>query len=128
MAQNLFNPIAFFFSRVPVFILYRRMFYSPVQPGFGIACWVGIVAAFLIYVHTFPLVAVLCAPRSGDSYLSTATFNRCSLALPDAIVQGVGNVLLDLYALLLPQPIVWNLKLSMKKKLGVAALFAVGSM
>ncbi|RAH69241.1 uncharacterized protein BO66DRAFT_102827 [Aspergillus aculeatinus CBS 121060] len=127
LAQNLFNPLAFFFSRAPVFVLYRRLFDAPLHRNFSKACWAGLGAAFLLYMHTFPLTAIVCAPRPGHSFIDTDTFNRCSKALPDAIVQGAGNILLDAYALILPQPIIWKLKLSLQKKLNIALVFGVGS-
>ncbi|BCR94021.1 uncharacterized protein AKAW2_11067S [Aspergillus luchuensis] len=126
LAQNLFNPLAFFFSRAPVFVLYRRLFDAPLHRNFSKACWAGLIAAFLLYIHTFILTAVVCAPRAGHSYLDMDTFHRCSMALPDAIVQGAGNILLDAYALILPQPIIWKLKLSRQKRLNIALVFGVG--
>lgn len=128
LAQNLFNPLAFFFSRAPVFVLYRRLFDAPLHRNFSKACWAGLIAAFLLYIHTFILTAVVCAPRAGHSYLDMDTFHRCSMALPDAIVQGAGNILLDAYALILPQPIIWKLKLSRQKRLNIALVFGVGCM
>ncbi|GKZ17190.1 hypothetical protein AbraCBS73388_007242 [Aspergillus brasiliensis] len=127
LAQNLFNPLAFFFSRAPVFVLYRRLFDAPLHRNFSKACWAGLIAAFVLYIHTFILTAVVCAPRAGHSYLDMDTFDRCSKALPDAIVQGAGNILLDAYALILPQPIIWKLKLSRQKRLNIALVFGVGS-
>jgi hypothetical protein len=57
-----------------------------------------------------------------------ATFERCSRAKPDAIAQGIGNILLDLYALVLPLPVVWGLHLPLKKKLGLMIIFLTGSL
>jgi hypothetical protein len=120
------QPVAFFLSRLPVFMLYNRLFGS--IRWFRIACFAGIVAAFIIYVHTLPVVAALCTPRDGNAWTSVATFDQCSEAKPDAIVQGVGNILLDLYALLLPMPIIWTLQMPLKRRLGVATVFLTGSM
>jgi hypothetical protein len=126
LSQNLLNPLAFFFSRVPVFMLYQRLFHS--VRWLRYCCYAGVVAAFAIYVHTVPLVAALCAPRPGSTWTSAETFARCSRGKPDSIAQGVGNIVLDLYALLLPLPVIWGLHLPLKKKLGVMVVFLTGSL
>ncbi|KAF2188484.1 hypothetical protein K469DRAFT_748296 [Zopfia rhizophila CBS 207.26] len=125
LSQNLLNPLAFFFSRVPVFMLYRRLFGS--IEWFRWACYAGMVAAFAIYVHTVPIVAAFCVPQGEAHWTDMATFQRCSRAKPDSIAQGVGNIVLDLYGLLLPLPVIWGLHLPLKRKIGVAVVFLTGS-
>jgi hypothetical protein len=120
------NPVAFFFSRLPVFMLYRRIFDS--VRWFRWCCYIGMVGAFVIYMHTVPVVAALCYPQSGYSFHDTHTFERCSRAKPDAIAQGAGNIFLDLYALLLPLPIIWGLRLPLKKRIGLMVVFTTGSL
>lgn len=126
LAQNLMGPVAFFFSRIPVFMLYGRIFSS--VRWLRWACIGGIVAAFAIYMHTVPLVGALCYPQKGYNWQDMHTFERCSLGKPDAIVQGVGNIVLDLYALLLPIPVIWGLKLPLKKRIGLMVVFTTGSL
>ncbi len=78
-------PFAFFFSRIPIFLLYRRIFYS--VEWLRYACVGGMVATFLVYLHTVPLVGVFCFPRDGDAWTSMNTFERCSNLKPDSMAQ-----------------------------------------
>lgn len=126
MAGNISSYLAFFFSRMPVFALYLRIFGH--MKAVRIACWAGIVLAFFIYMHALPVTAVFCVPRDGDSWISINTFMRCSQAKIDAIVFGVGNIVMDLYVIILPIPLVAKLQMSTRRKLGVLAVFLTGAM
>ena len=106
-------------------MLYLRLFGTKLW--FRYASWAGIVFAFVIYIHSVPLIAIFCVPRKGDRWASLTTFARCKQAEPDAVAQGAGNITLDLYLLLLPLPVISGLQIPLKKKIGVAAVFLFGS-
>lgn len=106
-------------------MLYLRLFDSKLW--FRYASWVGIVSAFVIYIHSVPLIASFCVPRNGDRWASLATFARCKRASADALAQGAGNIALDMYLLLLPLPVICRLQMPLKRKIGVAAVFLFGS-
>ena len=41
-------------------------------------------------------------------------------------IQGVFNVVSDFYLLLLPVPVVWNLQMPLRKKIGILTIFTTG--
>ena len=43
-----------------------------------------------------------------------------------AIVQAGFNMVSDLYLLAIPLPLIWNLRLSASKKVGICAIFLTG--
>lgn len=85
-----------------------------------------LVFCFLLYWVNVPLEFVMCLPRKGQSWSDFKLLENCARSLPFAIVQGTLNVLVDIWLLYLPLPIIWNLHLPTKKKLWVAGIFATG--
>ena len=84
-----------------------------------------------IFHATMTIVfGVFCGPRSGHSqasYLAGLASTNCrSREGGVAIAQGIFNVLGDIYLIVLPIPAVWGLQLSLRKKIGVSAMFATG--
>ena len=43
-----------------------------------------------------------------------------------AYIQGIFNVVSDFYLLILPIPVVWQLQMPSKRKIGVCAIFMTG--
>lgn len=74
---------------------------------------------------------VLCGPKTGQSqfsYISALTSAECARTFPLVVMLGVVNVVSDVYLILLPLPAVWSLDLSLRRKVGVSAMFFTGSM
>ncbi len=65
-------------------------------------------------------------PRPGESQLRSRLSTKVAANIPVGVVQGAVNVASDLYIFYLPIPVVWNLQLPLKKKLGVLATFTTG--
>lgn len=84
----------------------------------------GIVFAFGTYMTIIPVNTYYCSPRNGQTWLSPDI--HCDKAIPYAVAQGTLNIILDLYILCLPIPIVWGLNVSSKKKLSILSIFMVG--
>ncbi|CAD6442075.1 0de9d5bd-53e4-4820-bcb1-d4ed5f30df0c [Sclerotinia trifoliorum] len=123
-AQNNIVAFAFLFSRIPILLLYLRIFKSTKK--FRYAVYFGFAADFAIYMVNVPVLAYFCAPRPGGSWDTPDTLAKCARIEPLAIVQGACNILLDIYILLLPvQPIV-KLQMPTKSKLNVLAVFTTG--
>ena len=41
---------------------------------------------------------------------------------------GTINLILDVGVIILPMPVLWNLQLALRKKLGLTAIFGIGAM
>ena len=70
-------------------------------------------------------IAVLCAPEVGHHW-DLITVVKCSRSSVYGFALGVENLALDIFLVLLPIPIILPLQLSVKKKIGVLAIFMVG--
>ncbi|TEY40874.1 hypothetical protein BOTCAL_0416g00070 [Botryotinia calthae] len=123
-AQNNIVAFAFLFSRIPILLLYLRIFGTTKK--FRYAVYFGFAADFAIYMVNVPVLAYFCAPRPGGSWDSPDALAKCARIEPLAIVQGACNILLDIYILLLPvQPII-KLQMPTRTKLNIIAVFTTG--
>jgi len=71
---------------------------------------------------------VLASPRHGQNYLEVLEGPASTHSKTLLIVQGVVNVVSDFYLLVVPLPAVWGLKLPLKKRFGILAIFGTGSL
>lgn len=120
----LYGPILFC-AKLSLFLLYLRMF-SPSRPT-KYSIYLGITSIALVYISTTAAIGALCIPRPGKTWLETADTPGCANnATITIIIQGVFNVISDLYLFLIPFVVVYQLQLPKKKKLGIYAIFAIG--
>lgn len=119
---QVFSVCSLFLSKLSLFLLYRKLF--SVKRYMRILINVGIVFAFATYMTVIPLGTYYCTPRKGQTWISPEI--KCGKALPYTIASGATNIIVDLYLLCLPIPIVWRLNLSRKRKAGVLSVFMVG--
>jgi hypothetical protein len=105
-------------------MLYLRLFGR--KPGFRVACYIGIVANFAIYMTAIPLLSYFCTPPIGGSWSSLDVFAKCKKLLDWAVIQGSLDIVLDIYIFVLPLPVVLGLQMPMGKKLGVLVIFLTG--
>ena len=105
--------------------MYRQLFRLSIGP----AIWIGLIFTFAIYFPSIPLSAVYEAPRPGQSWeefleaLSTKKSDTHAL-IYWGIVQGSCSVILDLYIFVLPLPTLMGLKMALRKRVQLIALFA----
>ena len=125
-AQNTISAFAFFVSRLPVLMLYLRIFGS--NKKFRYAVYFGILAVFAVYLAYVPLLAYFCTPAIGKPWSSLEVFSKCRRLEPFAIVSGSCNIFLDIYILLLPMPMIWRLQMPLQKKIGILAVFTTGAL
>lgn len=111
----IFSP-ATFFAKSAILLLYLQIFAS--HKGMRIAVYVGIIFAGLIYWPTIPLDVAFNASHPGESWA-----DNLAKLLPWGVVQGSLAVVLDLYIFILPQPVLWRLNMSLRKRIAVMAVF-----
>lgn len=114
-----------FFAKASILLLYIRLF-GLIQ---WIRClvWIGMIFLFLVTWVTVPLFIVYCAPRHGAPWVA-AVMSRCQRTAVLGILHGIFHVLFDIFIIVLPVPVIWNLNLEFRKKLGVLAVFMTGFM
>ncbi|KAF2964970.1 hypothetical protein GQX73_g8604 [Xylaria multiplex] len=123
-AGNTLQALAYFISRLPILLLYLRLFGT--KRSFRVAVYIAIAAAAGFYIPSIPLISYFCTPSPGGDWGSLDVFAKCQRLLDWALVQGSGDVALNVYILLLPIPPITRLQLPLNKKLGVLAIFLTG--
>ena len=113
-----------FAGKAAVLLLYYRVF-SPSR-SFRWKIYAILVVAFVSNVVSIPLNAALCSPPRGKSW--AVHDPKCDESFNYGLVVGIINVMIDLMAFCLPIPMVLSLQLPLKRKIGVLAIFATGSM
>lgn len=86
----------------------------------------GIGVIFIVYTVTSSITVGLCIPRKGERWALALPSSRCRDTMVTSYVQGIFNIVSDLYVLVLPLPVVWKLQLPLREKVGVSAVFMTG--
>lgn len=120
------GAMAMLFPKLSLFLLYRRLF-SPNRNTKRLIYY-GIIVSLATYWTFIPLETYYCTPRGNQQWNAIEVSEKCSKIRPYTIVQGAINVLLDVYILYLPIPVVWKLQLSTPQKAGVLFVFMHGIM
>lgn len=96
--------------------------------GIRIPIWLGIIVITALYTACNILTLVFCIPRSGEGGWGSIKYNeRCGTQyLKVTTLQGVFSAATDFYVLFIPINTVLGLKLSLKKRAGVASVFLGG--
>jgi hypothetical protein len=112
--------------KLALFWLYVRLFKPSIRTRHLV--YAGIVVVVLFYVSSLASALALCLPRAGQGgWTSPATLLRCEKPMQNlSSVQGIFNAISDFYVLALPLQLVWQLKMSSSRKLGVSAIFMTG--
>ena len=126
LSESFLGALGLLFSKLSILLLYFRLF-SP-NARFRLFILGGILWTILISLTTFIVAGALCAPRRGETFGSLTSIKRCTDSQVWALIQGCMNMVLDIYILYLPIPVVWRLKLDRKKRLGVLGIFMTGLM
>ncbi|KAL2050957.1 hypothetical protein ABVK25_008856 [Lepraria finkii] len=113
-----------FFAKLALFILYYRIF--ALNRWTKIAIYSGIILTGLFYLASSIALIVLCIPRRNESWTSMTNVTRCERAEVMGDVQGIFGLASDLYIFILPLPVLFRLQMSLKKKLGITAIFLTG--
>lgn len=90
-----------------------------------IATHTVIWSLFIFYFVNTIFGIVLCSPREKIWNLLITT-GHCFNTNAPAEATGIFNIISDLAILLLPVVPIWKLKMPLKKKLMIAAIFATG--
>ncbi|KAF2185803.1 hypothetical protein K469DRAFT_631712 [Zopfia rhizophila CBS 207.26] len=115
--------IAVGFAKLYVLLLYLRFF--KVIRFTAILIWFGIVFNILFFLAFLGVVIGQALKCIG---LGALTNPFCGNVNKATAIQAAINVFLDFYILFIPLQQVYSLKVTTRKKLGVAAVFGVGSL
>ena len=118
--------ITMFCAKLALFLLYYRIF--GLSRWTRIAIYFGIVFTGLYYLASIIVLIVLCIPRRNESWTANPYVARCERAEVMGDVQGIFGLVSDLFIFVLPLPVLFRLQMSLKKKVGITAIFCTGLM
>ncbi|KAL8836410.1 MAG: hypothetical protein Q9176_006349 [Flavoplaca citrina] len=121
----IYSP-AILMAKLSLLSLYLQVFRPNIRLRYAI--YFGMLFVTLFYTGTFIAFCVLAIPGPGESLISTILSNDVALLIPISVAQGGVNVATDFYIFLLPIPGVLQLQMPTRKKIGVCAIFATGSL
>jgi hypothetical protein len=114
-------------TKISVLLFYRRIFSGKL---FHLVTWmlIGLVVGWMIAFFFANLLE--CVPIS-EAFVNApglAGNPKCINAIPMYLSQVYSDVVLDVLILIIPMPLVWKLKLPLRQKLAVFAIFLLGGM
>lgn len=123
LLESLYSPFIWMI-KLSMFLMYLQLFGS--RRYFRHLVWAGLLLSGLYYFSTTVASVVLCAPRGKETYIMSYATPRCQKSINLLIVTGVFNIMSDLYLLLLPIRETMRLHNSLRKRIGVLAVFMTG--
>lgn len=120
-------PLALCFVKISVLILYWQIFH--VLKWMRTACIIGTTGITAFQLSVSIAFAVMCAPSTGSSqidFLAAFISDTCNRTRVLIAIQGVGNVVTDVFLVILPLPAVLKLQMPLKRKIAVTSMFMVG--
>ncbi|ROW10728.1 hypothetical protein VPNG_05124 [Cytospora leucostoma] len=122
-SNGIIFPITIFFAKASILLLYLRIF--GVNRWLRTTIYIGITLLAIFYT------AMACAGIVGVVQcvgLAAASIQFCSdIGGPIQLAQSAFNVITDVWILILPMPLVLKLQMPRARKIGLLAVFAVGS-
>ncbi|KAK7934650.1 hypothetical protein PG985_000145 [Apiospora marii] len=122
-----FSGFVQFFPRAAIFLLYRQLFQVHSR-SVRVAIWTGLVFTFLTSAPSLIISLVYLAPRPGEAWEQLLMRHSASdpgynyyLVGP---TQRAASVLVDVFAFVLPLPIIARLHLAPRKKAQLRLLFS----
>lgn len=111
--------------KTSVLLLYRRIFITSVFGRFIVV--VGTLCVAWLLASTFGQV-FLCSPMSAAWDPNLIFSSKCGDVQAMYYGVSISNLLLDVFILFMPMPVIWGLPLSPRKKLGCCGVFFLGGM
>lgn len=121
--------VAITFVKLSLLLFLYRIFH--VDRKFRLVAWVlgailaiwGTIAVFLSIFACRPVAA------SWNFKLQNDPRTRCSPKSYDtANAYGFCNIITDVVLMIMPVPLVWNMQMALKRKLGIVLVFATGAL
>ena len=124
--EDIVYSIAILSTKLSIFLLILRIFLSVQRSGFWWFTQFLIAVNVIFYTIFFFVPIFLCSPRSK---IWTPDQPGHCLKIEDLyIASAVFNMVSDIAMLSVPLYLIWHLKMSVPRKLGVSAIFGTGGL
>lgn len=123
-AGEVLQTVAITFIRTSTALMYDRLFGVP---GSAFRRWTWLtIAVNISWLLAFGAMAIFQCKPIRAFWDKEVTDAKCIPVLTNQLAAGISSVLLDLWLLLLPLPMLWRLDMKWKRKLLLLGLFFVG--
>lgn len=119
----LYGPTVFLI-KLSIFLLYLHLF-APSRRTRSLV-YIGIVVVFVGNTVTTVLFGATCILRAGEDWAESHDSPRCVQSVEIGLASGLFNAITDYYVLWIPLPLVWNLNLPLRNKIGLGLIFMQG--
>jgi hypothetical protein len=111
-----------FFAKSSIFLLFNQIF--TIQKTLRHAIWVGQALNFVIYGAGVAAIIYYESPRVGEPW-SAVLDGRTLIPLKWWQAQSAIIVFLDIYIFILPLPNLWKLRIPLRRRIPVLAVFSL---
>lgn len=112
-------------AKMAILVLQLRVFAPKIW--FRVTVYVGIALVTFVHWSNVPVYGILCIPHRGEKWdMVLLSSKRCSAASTHTVITGAIGTALDIYMLILPLPIIAELNLAPRRKLGLVLVFMAG--
>jgi hypothetical protein len=122
IAEAFIGGFAIYFAKVPVLVLFDRLF--GIRKWVRVTVWTTLGAGFAVFLGSLLYVSVECSAARVQDFTDQLTC--IDSASTNGLIHGCASLVMDLIAFVIPIPIVMNLHVSKGKKFGLGAVFAAG--
>lgn len=112
--------------KISLFIQYYLLF--GVMRYVRISVYIGATLSAIFYFSITITAFVLCSPWHGESFAETLLSWHLLKFSDFSVPIGVVGMVIDITLLVIPIPAIWNLRLSLARRLGVLLVFATGGL
>lgn len=124
--EIIIGALALLLSKASILLLLLR--YSSSSRTLRYLVYFGLLWATITSIIVMVAGGIFCAPRHDESNAGLTLITRCAREDTWILVQGVLNMALNFFILLLPAPIIYKMEMGQKKKIGVVTIFMTGLM
>jgi hypothetical protein len=123
-ATELIYTTALALNKYAVLLMYKRLFGIEQKMNYAVYTVGAVVTAWWIAVE----VATLLQCQPIDKFWHYTTPGQCIDIVVFFEGSAIPNVIIDLVILLMPQPLIWQLRLSLSAKTGLCCVFLLGAL
>ena len=115
-----------FFAKTSIFLLFYQIF--TIQSTMRIAILIGLIFTFLIYWPGVGVASYYEVPHPGETWVDTISDGRTLIPLKWWQAQSALAVALDFYIFVLPLPAMFKLRVPLRRRIPVIAVFSLALM
>ncbi|KAF5868422.1 putative integral membrane protein [Botrytis fragariae] len=123
--QKIFMILAYGSIKLSIIAFYRRIFVVSKNDAFNRVSKISAAVIFLWTVAFIFIIIFDCGTAVWANWGSPPLRSLSTVLLVSPAT--ISDFLVDIYVLLLPLPIIWKLRLSLKKKIAVSGIFLLGA-